>query len=341
MSTKPYGAALARDDTAFTGSFPQAPAIPPRDLAELASAIDRLEALIAAAARSESSTSDALERIADIAFVLHERDVEASLCDALDAAVRDLDDVGARAQASVDRMRQAAGLLSELSRRINSIIARSLAVPPSAGGSTAELHPLEPVQAGKEAGEQPAGDEMLDGGLHEPAQAIVALTEPSLPPADQAPAASDSPRADAAAVVIERTENSDVARDDVESDHELGSPRAADRQAEQALADPEADPGDLFEPRSAPVAAPENTSAALPPLPPAPPPSALASAEHRTMPADEMTPASHQVARASPSPASQRPAADAPQHAIGRQAPNDSLSAVRALSEEEMIALFS
>ena len=353
MSIDPSGAALARDDAAVAKPFPRSPAIPPRDLAELASAIDRLEALIAAAARSESAGADAIERIADIAFVLHERDVEASLCDSLDAAVRDLGNVGTRARQSVDRMRQAAELLSELSRRINSIIARSLVAPAAAGESTAALRMIEPEPAGGQAGEEPAveaveaAEKMLDRGVDERAPAIATLPRASLLLNGQGATASHSPHVPAAVVGIEQSENRNVARDDIDSTHDVHSSGAADRQTEQPLADPEDDPGDLFEPRTTPMPTPDDmpdpanmsasvsvSVAALPPLPPTPPPSAPTRAEHGNTPVGENAPESHQVARTSTAPGT-------PKHANGRQAPNDPLAAVRALSEEEMIALFS
>jgi hypothetical protein len=382
MFTDPSGAAIARDDMAFAESLQQAAAIPPRDLAELAAAVDHLEALIAAAAGSEADACDVVERIADIAFVLHERDVEASLCDSLDAAVRDLGNADARTQANVERMRQAAELLRELSRRVNGIIARSLVAPSGA----------------EELGEET--EEMSRGEFEERGQVIVAaLAEPSLPVADQAAAASDLSHELAADAGIERPETGDIARGNVESDHEVHSRCEVDRQdspdavgaaanAEEAcsqieatkppewqtFADPEDDPGDLFEPRKPPVAAPVVASApALPESPTAPPPEALSSFEHTSMPAGksvepELTPpetshsaepdgsgaafeapappapspaAAPEAASPPPAPAAQGVADAAPPPAAARQAPNDPLAALRALSEEEMIALFT
>lgn len=390
MSTNSSGAAVARNDRPVAQSFPQVPAIPPRDLAELAAAVDRLEALLAAAAGFETVGSDAIERIADIAFVLHERDVEASLCDALDAAVRDLGDADARAQANVERIRQAAELLRELSRRVNGIIARSLAAPPSAGESTAGLYTVEPASAGEEAGEAAFVEEVVDGGLNAGAQAIATLAEPLLRLADRAATASASPHELAADVATERPENCAVARGDVDSNHEVHSRGEAARQDRlhavsptttaakvcaqgeaalrrewQTLADPEDDPGDLFEPSDTPVAtAGEVSASAVPQSPAAPPPNVLANVEPTSTPADDnaaaaaqaMPQASHITgpdglseisapptppAPASPSPTPPRLTADAPQQAIGPQTPNDPLAAVRALSEEETIALFS
>jgi hypothetical protein len=361
MSTDPSDAALARDDMAIAESFTQAAAIPPRDLAELAAAVDRLEALIAAASGSEPDGSDAIERIADIAFVLHERDVEASLCDALDAAVRDLGNSDARTQANVERMRQAAELLRELSRRVNSIIARSLAVPSSAGESTAGLSTVEPAPGGEQAREENAIAEMSGGGLEQ--AAIATLAAPALPLADQAAAASDLPHEHAAGVAVEQTENRDIARGDVESNHEVDSRREADRQDEphavsptanaeklcaqreaamppdwQTLAGPEDDPGDLFEPRNSPMAAPADKGAAEAELA-TPEPSHIA--EPHGVGETSVPPAPPTLSAASTNDEKLPPAPAPAQQVIARQAPSDPLAAMSALSEEEMIALFS
>jgi hypothetical protein len=126
MSTDPLKAAVERVDAAIGGDLSsQSAAVPPRDLAELAAAIERAEALIAAGAPEGADGSAAVERIADIAFVLHEREVEASLCDALDAAVREISDASAIKQESAQRTQQAAELLRELSRRVSGMIAFS------------------------------------------------------------------------------------------------------------------------------------------------------------------------------------------------------------------------
>ncbi|MGB6538794.1 MAG: hypothetical protein WBF58_22870 [Xanthobacteraceae bacterium] len=110
------------------------------DVADLASTIDRIAALIASPSESPVNVvADALERIGDIAFVLHERDVEASLCDALDAAVREIGECEALREADVQRSREAAALLRELSHRVSAMADRlraqqSPAVKPQISG---------------------------------------------------------------------------------------------------------------------------------------------------------------------------------------------------------------
>lgn len=120
MSTDPLNAAVGRIDAAIAGDAPVQSALgQTRDLADLAAVLGRIEALIATGLPEEPDGSAAAERLADIAFVLHEREVEPSLCDALDAAVREISDATALQRASAGRAQQAAELLRELSRRVS------------------------------------------------------------------------------------------------------------------------------------------------------------------------------------------------------------------------------
>lgn len=118
-------AAVERDDTAVNEAPPHTAAVLRRNLVDLAALLARVEALVAADAVPVPVGSDAIERITDIAFVLHERDVEASLCDALDAAVREIGAATALKPERAQRARQAVEMLRELSRRINDLIAYS------------------------------------------------------------------------------------------------------------------------------------------------------------------------------------------------------------------------
>jgi hypothetical protein len=163
MSTDPIGAAFGRDDAAIAACAPQIAAEPAYELTGIAMAIERVEALLAACGPAPEN-SDAIERIADIAFVLHERDVEASLCDALDAAVRELSNVNAVKQTNVQHVRQAAELVRELSHRVADMIVLLQASLPPAANATAvtEDAPGEPVPA---TAEQPASEDALDGEI--------------------------------------------------------------------------------------------------------------------------------------------------------------------------------
>lgn len=163
MSTDPIGAALTLDRPAIRASAPRTASGQSCELTGIAAAIERVEALLASIG-PEPEGSDAVERIADIAFVLHERDVEASLCDALDAAVRELANANEAKQTNVRHVRQAAELLRELSQRVGDMIALLQVSPPSEANnpaaSIATLEEAEPAFA-----EHPASADALDGDI--------------------------------------------------------------------------------------------------------------------------------------------------------------------------------
>jgi hypothetical protein len=100
-------------------------AVPPDELADLATAVQRIETLIAEGAAQEPNGSATVGRIAKVAFTLHDREVESSLGDELNAAVREINDVGGLKQLSPERAQQAAELLRQLSRRVHDMIAQS------------------------------------------------------------------------------------------------------------------------------------------------------------------------------------------------------------------------
>jgi len=136
MSTDPSTAAFARLDAAADESRPLA-AAQLLDIAELIAALAQIEAMLAGGAEG-SEGSAAIERIADIAFVLHERDVERSLCDALDAAVRDIGAADALKRTSAQRAREAAALLRELTRALNEMVAMVDVEQPQPAGIVAD-----------------------------------------------------------------------------------------------------------------------------------------------------------------------------------------------------------
>lgn len=212
MSTDPSGAAIGRVDAAVDElSSLQSAAVPPCDLADLAAAIEHVEALIAAGVTQGPDGSAAVERIADIAFVLHEREVEASLCDALDAAVREISDAGTHKQASAQRTHQVTELLRELSRRVNDMMALSAAEqraePPDAASAASASSGAEPAIARRDDDEDAADDEILRDGLFEAdvreddefAEVVAALAAslPALADADEPPS---GPQRESAAV---------------------------------------------------------------------------------------------------------------------------------------------
>lgn len=163
MSTDPIGAAVTLDHPTVIAAPPQIASDQSSELTGIAAAIERVEALLATT-RPEPEGSDAVERIADIAFVLHERDVERSLCDALDAAVRELSNADAAKQANVQHVRQAAELLRELSVRVSDMIAL-LQVSRTTGLTNGIAHNATPEQGEAAAAEQPVSVDAPDGDI--------------------------------------------------------------------------------------------------------------------------------------------------------------------------------
>ena len=125
MSTDP-SAAIGRIDAAVEESSPSTGASP-RELADLAAVIERIESLIADGTVQSPEGAAAAERISDIALTLHEHEVEASLSHTLDAAVREINNVGAVKDGSIERRQQLAELLRQLSRRVHDMVAQSKA----------------------------------------------------------------------------------------------------------------------------------------------------------------------------------------------------------------------
>jgi len=126
-----------RDDAAQ----PPAAAVRPGDLMEIAAALERIKAEIAAGDGQKIDVFAAIERIQDIAFVLHERPVEATLCDTLDAAIREVSDACARLEGVAQRTRDAHEQLHSLAARVSEMIALS------AGTRSADLPAADPAVA--------------------------------------------------------------------------------------------------------------------------------------------------------------------------------------------------
>lgn len=309
------------------------------DLAELASVLARVESLIAAAVEESPDAAAALERIADIAFVLQEREVEPSLCDALDAAMREIGEANARNLAGVQRAHEAVELLRTLARRLEAMITAQ--AQPPASQSAPYGDELEC------ADELPPPAHLFDADVAEDgafAQTVAALVE-SLPErSDAAPVESQDHVADCAAAPValahsdvepEQAETSASAWQQAENPEsgvaeEVEPPASVAASVGAAAApavdnplsiDPDEDPGDLFEP------APDMRTMADA----ARPSSAIsASTIQHTPPPPSLTPQSPPGGAVTPvSAAAARPAA------------NDPLAPIRALSEEELIALFS
>jgi hypothetical protein len=189
--------AIARVEAAIRGET-AAPAPVADDLLEIAAAIERLEAAIAAGAVQAGDVSAAIERIQDIAFMLHERSVETSLCDALDAAVRDMSRACRHPDVTADDASDATELVRALAGRLREMIALAI---------------------GPRGADQPAGDDVVaaaapGAGLLEMtpvdgeafAQAVAALAS-SLPALDDAAESVPGAPPVAAAAIPSRDED--------------------------------------------------------------------------------------------------------------------------------------
>jgi hypothetical protein len=392
------------DTTAIVGAIARIEATlrgdgPPRadaagDLMEIAAAVDRIEAAIASSTMPAPDVSAAIERLLDIAFMLHERPVEATLCDGLDAAIREISQANMRSESTAAGVREAAELVGALAGRVREMMALSIAVrgthqpaeenvaatsgagffelatndgeifaqavaelaaslptlsdtpsesvetlpePESGEGApvpAAEIAPGEPVEA---VPEPESGQ-----GAPAPAAEIAPSDNVLLPAGEAQPAATETPDNDTAPpqpasidVSLSEAVLNQAFADDYFSNVNLPDEAPAREESESAsisgeeppseatapvqnistepVPGPQEDPADLFEPGAAPIppletATPVTADAPVPAEPPAEP------------------------ARAVPPP---------PARAIPRPPGNDPLAAVRDLSPEELIALFS
>jgi hypothetical protein len=287
----------------------------PADLMEIAAAIDRIKAEIAIGARPANGAFDAIERIADIAFVLHERSVEQTLCDGLDTALRDLSDACAGSDAAAQRMRHADELLGALATRLRELIAQTAARhhDNSTAAATAAVRSIDErlPPASMEVG----SFEFKRGDAAPPRAPLAVLAAEQVDnvvsPRNGGTATEHRPNDDLLPPLDletgppkDRIGNQSHPADGEESSTHLPS------HGVDALSAAEEDPGDLFEPdlgSGIDAAADQRTSAAAPVEGAAP-----------------LHDANAATAGASP-----------------RQLSTDALAAVRALSEEELIALFS
>jgi hypothetical protein len=360
--------AIARIEAALRGDGPPR-ADAAGDLMEIAAAIDRIEAALAASATPASDISAAIERLLDIAFMLHERPVEATLCDGLDAAIREISQADMRSESTAAGIREAAEMVGALAGRVREMMALSSAVrgthqPAGANvdatsgagffelatndgdtfaAAVAELAaslptladaPSEPVEAAPEpesgqGAPVPAAEIAASDNVLLPADAAQqTATETGIADTDTAPpqpVSTDVSLSDAVlnqafaddyfsngnlpdvAPVSDETESAPI------SSEEPPSEAPAQNFSTEPVPGPQEDPADLFEPGAAPIppvetVTPVTADAPVPAEPPAEP------------------------ARAVPPP---------PARAIPRPPSSDPFAAVRDLSAEELIALFS
>src|SRR5580704_19130644 len=111
--------ALARVEAAMRGEPAPQTALA---LPEIASEIERIGSGLAGG-KTVDDISAAIERIHDVAFMLHERPVEQSLRDAFDDAIQKLSDALTQPAGLVERRQQAIVQLRALAARLQGLIA--------------------------------------------------------------------------------------------------------------------------------------------------------------------------------------------------------------------------
>ncbi|HWX86330.1 MAG TPA: hypothetical protein VNZ48_22250 [Xanthobacteraceae bacterium] len=371
--------AIARLEAALHGeAAPRAAAA--GDLMEIAAVVDRIQAAIAIAAGAPPApdVSAAIERLCDIAFMLHERPVEATLCDGLDAAIRELSETSARSESAADGVRKAAELLQALAGRVSAMIARAsgahgadqpagenIAVdsPPSAAlfapaandgeafaQAVAELAASLPTLGGAPSEPAEAAPEPDSGqGAQAPA-AEIAPSDAAQLPADEAqqiavetPANVAAPPQQAAAEVSlsEAVLNQAFSDDFFASANfpNLSNEAPAREEAESRQAPSEEPPS---EPPPSEAVLPAQTVSAEPVAGPQEDPAELfESPPVPDQPAEATAPADADTTEQAELPAESPRVPPPPMRAIPRPPGSDPLAAVRDLSEEERIALFS
>jgi hypothetical protein len=121
------------------------------DLRDLGAAMRRVAGETAANRSPAADARAAVERIQDIAFALRECAVDAALCDALEAAAREVAEAVARGEAAGRRLQAGFKLLGILTDRVEAMIA-SAAAP---GGSVLRITAAEdaPIAAHPPAAE--------------------------------------------------------------------------------------------------------------------------------------------------------------------------------------------
>lgn len=333
--------AIARVEAAVRGEpVPRISAkLASADLIEFAAAIERIETQLAGAGSQSSAVLAAVERIQDIAFVLHERPVETTLCDALDGAIRDISDAFARSDADrtaellhalAVKVRAAMGSATQFMVTQSSDAVGHDEPPPESEAAVADAMPLtadaperDTTQRAEDVVVQSADEEFHGPPAEMDTEGLADHSEPPLPLPTPEPiptsssadilsqAFGDGPVAGAQSPPYEEASNGEPPAEDLLPSQGYGA---------NGIADPQDDPGDLFEEpvlvESADAAAdvtapPEFGRVARAPHPavqPGPPPLRAAVPVTRPVP---------------------RPSA------------SDPLAPVRALSEEELIALFS
>jgi hypothetical protein len=344
--------ALARVEAAMRGEpAPQtAFALP-----EIASEIERIGVGLAGG-KTVDDISAAIERIHDVAFMLHERPVEQSLRDAFDDAIRKLSDALTQPAGLVERRQQAIVQLRALAVRLQRPIVPPSEIVQPAQAMNVDRHSVAETVA-TFAGSPPTDKPILETHLPSDQQTVAedqsvveaikaAEITPDTGPIENVPSVENVAKSvdgvgDASEASLDLLQASENALDQAfdsdafvrsvalsqtpsgvllppyQTPHDNasgGGPVSEQLLPSQAysqdvIVGPEEDPGDLFEPMPMPSPVPASTVSQEP-----------ASEPNSSPQRANMTPATHSVPH--------RPA-------------SDPLAALRDLSEEELIALFS
>ncbi len=292
-------------------------------------AIARIEAAIRgdAAGTELKYTPDiaaAADRIQDIAFQLRERAADAALCDALDAALREISEACADGAADRGATNGAAPPARNTAitpvepptpddDSLASLLRDDKKFAAAAAALAASLSSL--------AGDSPTAGEPQSQSFDTaiPPHDVEEAPEPrAAEPADRHPPWYIEPPDFVIAPADRKSDN-----DDIESSEQSGQAHPL-LPGPQLLPDPEDDPADLFEPTPQSVGIPPHL---------VPVPSAVMPAPAATAPPPAV------AARTEPSPPQLRIAAGSAIRPVPRPVPNP-LATLSALSEEELIALF-
>jgi hypothetical protein len=196
------------EEAAASGHIPSfAAAALTKGLSDLSAIVIQAEALLRAQGMLKGDVHFAVERIHDVALALRMRDVNAALCDTLDASVREVGDAVVRHEAAATGALSAAALLRDILNRIEDLTrvasgmttpgAESLAEPP--GDAEVAVVVAAPARAATEvkasvAAFAPAAFDTQFAVERPPA--VVREAEPSIDapaPASQAQAAIEPP----------------------------------------------------------------------------------------------------------------------------------------------------
>jgi hypothetical protein len=350
------------------------------ELIEIAAAIDRIEAALAAVAPRASDTAAAIERMQDIAFTLHERPLEATLRDSFDAAVRELVAAAARPDAAADATDLLYALASRVREMIDARMshqpaAEAFAVSPDGGEAlaravaafaatlpvlaeapeTASAVPSEALPAPSDEAEtsQPTPAEPPHAEAAAPVAESAPADETVAPtPVTELPAVEAKPAENAAAPAQQTASeilDSAAILSEAFSDDHFSSPVAGANEALASQVQPSAQASREEPPSEEPPRAEPPSEAALPAqqvlaeriADPEEDPADLFAPEPLPPPATPPVEAAAPVAAEAPLPEPPQVVPPPPMRAIPRPPLSDPLAAVRELSEEELIALFS